>query len=77
MLVPPAPPCCDFGADPNRVYRGPLPVNYTDCLGFTYRLCDRHYVALVAGLAWARRPDARPIPRGGYAHRRYSRGCPA
>ena len=76
MLTLPPAHCCDFGSDRQHPYLGPLPVNYTDCLGFTYRLCDRHKAALVAGLAHARRPDARPTPRG-YAHRRWSRGCPA
>ena len=69
-------PCCDIGSDKQHPYVGPLPVNHIDILGFPYRLCDRHYAAYVGGLEWARRPDARPVPRGGYAHRRYARGCP-
>jgi hypothetical protein len=70
-------PCCDFGSDKQHPYTGPLPVNHIDILGFPYRLCDFHQKARVSGMANARRPDARPVPRGGYAHRRYSRGCPA
>ena len=56
--MPDGPACCDFNADRAHPYRTVPPHTYTDILGFTYRLCDRHYEALVAGLARAR--AARP-----------------
>lgn len=73
MLTAPPVPCCDFGSDKAHPYRGTPPHTYVDLLGFGYRLCDWHYAALVRGLAHARRPDAQPAHRGGYAHREYRR----
>jgi hypothetical protein len=67
------PACCDLGSDPAHPYHTAPPHTYVDGLGFSYALCDRHYAALVRGLAHARRPDAHPAHRGGYAHREYRR----
>ena len=74
MLAPPSYPCCEIGSDKHHPYTGTPPHTVILDPGFRFGLCDFHYTALVLGFQHARRPEARPVPRGGYAHRRYARG---
>jgi hypothetical protein len=57
--------CCELGRIDNH---HPLPTNlrlYVDPYGFTYRLCERHYLALITGLLHAEgsRRQTRPMGR--------------
>jgi hypothetical protein len=73
--------CCDFGADHQRPYRDLPPHTYTDWLGFTYRLCDRHHRAFVTALeriSRAGREGGRyPLKRGAVLRRILAEEAPA
>jgi hypothetical protein len=59
--------CCDFNSDRGHPYHTTPPYTYVDVFGFGYRLCARHYQALVTGLQKAER--FRPV--GAQARRAY------
>ena len=53
--MPTLPPCCDLGCDLAHPFHTTPPYTCTDAFGFTYRLCEGHYRALVVALARIRR----------------------